>query len=117
MRGESEGEDGGREEVDGDQPLSPEPAVIHVGLNGGPSLRPVVEVAQFHGAEVVHPIHLPHPLHQELAEGREARERTHLHLTSLEVHLRPIILSRGEYFCLTEHKNSIFCILLQRVTC
>ena len=105
MRGVGEGEDGGREEVEGDQPLSPEPAVVDVWFDGGPSLRLVVEVAQLHGAEVAHPIHLPHPLHQQPAEDREAREGTQLHLTPLEVHLWSIILSHGEFFVLLNIKN------------
>ena len=47
-----EGEKNRREEVDGDQSLSPQPAVVTVSLNVSPPLRLVVKVTQLHGSEI-----------------------------------------------------------------
>ena len=68
-----ESEENRREEVECDQSLPPQPAVISVGLNVCPSLRVVVKVTQLHGGEIGENIHLfSHPLHVWLNEWREA---------------------------------------------
>lgn len=88
-----EGENCLGEEVEGDQPLPPQPAVVQVRVYAGTSLWPVVQITEFHGFKITESIHLlGQALHQSSAEGREAIKLPNLHFMSLEIDFGSVVL-------------------------